>query len=142
MLLGYSRKLKLKDLKEVIEKNLKSFYEVDSALTKIRNKKLYLHKKGGAYQTFEAYCKEVWDFQRAHAYRFIDAAKVIENVSESETKKPVNLEQTRPLFQLKDNPEQQRIAWAKAVETAPGGKITAAHVAKVVFTATKDIGQR
>ena len=38
--------------------------------------------------------------------------------------------QIRPLARLE--PEQQRTAWQKAVETAPEGKVTAAHVSKVV----------
>ena len=38
--------------------------------------------------------------------------------------------QARPLSKLE--PEQQRQAWQKAVETAPEGKVTAAHVARVV----------
>ncbi|HQP25435.1 MAG TPA: hypothetical protein PLP16_09725 [Smithellaceae bacterium] len=117
-------------LEEVISKNLKSFYEVGKALMEIRDQELYKLKHGGQYETFEAYCKGEWDFRRAHAYRLMDSVKVIDNVSESETKSPVNLEQTRPLTKL--DPEKQREAWRKAVETAPEGKVTATHVAKVV----------
>jgi hypothetical protein len=38
--------------------------------------------------------------------------------------------QLRPLSKLE--PDQQRQAWQKAIETAPEGKVTAAHVSKVV----------
>lgn len=120
----------LERLEDIIQKNIGAFYEVGRALMVIRHKELYKIKNGSEYQTFEAYCRGVWDFQRAHAYRLMDSVKVVDNVSESETKKPVNLEQTRPLAKLE--PEQQRIAWTKAVETAPEGKVTAAHVSKVV----------
>jgi len=118
----------LEQLEGVIQKNIGAFYEVGRALMEIRDKGLYRDVLG--YDTFEAYCKHRWDFNRAHAYRLMDSVKVINNVSESETKQPINLEQTRPLSKLE--PAQQRTAWQKAVETAPDGKVTAAHVSKVV----------
>ena len=43
--------------------------------------------------------------------------------------------QLRPLAKLE--PEQQREAWTKAIETAPEGKMTAAHVQKVVREMTE-----
>jgi hypothetical protein len=118
----------LEQLEGVIQKNIGAFYEVGRALMEIRDKGLYRDVLG--YDTFEAYCKHRWDFNRAHAYRLMDSVKVINNVSESETKQPINLEQTRPLSKLE--PAQQREAWQKAVDTAPDGKVTAAHVSKVV----------
>ncbi|HOQ43391.1 MAG TPA: hypothetical protein PK178_14620 [Smithellaceae bacterium] len=63
------------------------------------------------YETFEAYCKDRWDFSRQHAYRFIDSAKVVLNVTDRLQNTPANLEQTRPLAKL---------------ETTPEGKVTAA----------------
>jgi len=129
-------KKRLEELEGIIEKNLKSFYEVGKSLLEIQRDKLYLHKNGGEYQTFKAYCRGTWDMGRSNAYELITASKVIDDVSGAPD---TPICQTRPLFQLKDNPEQQRIAWARAVETAPGGRVTAAHVAKVVFTASKDI---
>lgn len=124
--------VELEQLENVIKKNIGAFYEVGRALMEIRDKGLYRDVLG--FDTFEAYCKARWDFNRAHAYRLMDSVKVINNVSESETKKPVNLEQTRPLAKLE--PDQQREAWQKAVETAPEGKVTAAHVSKVVKEVT------
>lgn len=118
----------LAKLEEVIQRNIGAFYEVGRALMEIRDKGLYKDVLG--FDTFEAYCKERWDFSRRHAYRFIEAVEVIENVSESDTKHPINLEQTRPLAHL--DADQQRIAWKQAVETAPEGKVTAAHVYKIV----------
>jgi hypothetical protein len=70
---------------------------------------------------------------RQTAYQLIDSASVIENVrncGQTETI-PTNEYQTRPLSKIKD-PEQQREAWQKAVSTAPDGKVTAAHVYKIV----------
>jgi len=95
----------------------------------IRDKAYYRDVLG--FETFEAYCKEKWDINRAHAYRLIDSAMVIETVSPMGDRVPENERQTRPLARLE--PEQQREAWQKAVETAPEGRVTAAHVSKVVF---------
>lgn len=124
----------LEQLEGVIQKNIGAFYEVGRALMEIRDKGLYRDVLG--YDTFEAYCKGRWDFSRQRAYQLIDSVTVKNNLST-----PVDIQiteyQIRPLARLE--PEQQRTAWQKAVETAPEGKVTAAHVSKVVkeFTGEK-----
>ncbi len=65
------------------------------------------------FDTFEAYCKSKWDFNRAHAYRLMDSARVIEVLSPIGDK-PLNEAQTRPLVNL--TADQQREAWQRAVE--------------------------
>jgi hypothetical protein len=119
----------LEKLEGIIRRNLQSFYEVGKSLAEIRDRELYKIKNGGGYTTFEAYCKGEWGFNRAHAYRFIDSVKVIDNLSPMGDT-PRTERQTRPLSKL--TPDQQREAWQEAVETAPEGKITAAHVQEVV----------
>jgi len=64
------------------------------------------------------------------ASQLISAAEVVENVNNCLQILPINEAQARPLTQL--DPEQQREAWAWAVETAPDGKITGAHVQSVI----------
>jgi len=118
----------LERLEGVINRNLQSFYEVGLALMKIRDLALYRDVLG--FDTFEAYCKQKWDFSRSYAYRLIDSAKVIEIVSPIGDKKPETESQARALACL--TPEQQREAWQKVIETAPEGKVTAAIVKKVV----------
>jgi hypothetical protein len=117
----------LEQLENVIQKNIGAFYEVGRALMEIRDKGLYRDVLG--YDTFEAYCKGRWDLSRPRAYQLIDAANIERNLS-TIVDKPQTESQTRPLAKLQ--PEQQRTAWQKAVETAPEGKVTAAHVSKVV----------
>ena len=119
--------VELEQLESVIKQNIGAFYEVGRALMEIRDKGLYRDVLG--YETFEAYCKARWDFARRTAYQFIDSVKVIDNVRNC-AQAPVNESQTRPLARLE--PDQQREAWQKAVATAPEGKVTAAHVSKVV----------
>lgn len=110
----------------IIERGLKTFVEVGNALLAIRESKLYRQD----YGTFEEYCQERWGMQRAHAYRLIDAAGVVKSLSPIGDILPATESQARPLTQLE--PEEQAAAWQQAVETAPNGKVTAAHVQQVV----------
>lgn len=92
----------------------------------VRDARLYRQTHG----TFEDYCKERWGMHRSRAYRFIEAAETVEALSPMGDTVPNNERQARPLTKLE--PEAQRQAWAKAVETAPEGRITAAHVERTV----------
>jgi hypothetical protein len=65
-----------------------------------------------------------------------EAAQVQKNILPI-GKKDIPESQLRLLVSLKDNPGQQRNAWQKAVATAPDGKVTAAHVQKVVKEMTE-----
>jgi hypothetical protein len=88
-------------------------------MMEIRDSGLYRDVLG--FDTFEEYCKEKWDMGRRNAYYLIDAASVVDNVKRvAQIDSPSTLRQTIPLARLE--PEQQREAWAKAVETAPEGK--------------------
>ncbi len=118
----------LEQLEKVIATGYTSYIDVGKALKEIEEKKYYQIK----YDTFEAYYSDRWEFKRAHAYRLINAAKVIENLSPIGDILPITESQVRPLTRLK-TPEKQREAWLKVIETAPNGKITAAHVERIVM---------
>lgn len=109
-----------------IANGLYTFVEVGNALAAIRDAKLYRDE----FKTFEDYCREKWGIQRAYAYRLIGAAEVVNVLSPIGDKIPATETQARPLTYL-DRVEQV-VAWKRAVETAPNGKVTAAHVAEVV----------
>lgn len=117
---------RLDECEAVIERGLKTFVDVGRALLEIRDSGLYRD----GYATFEDYCRERWGMMRAHAYRMIDAASVVDNLSPMGDILPTSERQARPLTRL--SAEQQAEAWTRAVETAPEGKITAAHVENVV----------
>lgn len=119
---------RLDELEAVIQKNIGAFYEVGRALMEIRDSGLYRDVMG--YDTFEAYCKERWDMSRRHAYRLMESFSVVDAIKCDQLVTPATESQTRPLARLE--PDQQRTAWQRAVETAPEGKVTAAHVSKVV----------
>ena len=67
---------------------------------------------------------------RPRAYQLIEAANVSVNLSTIVDTLPSTESQARPLTRLE--PEQQREAWARVIETAQDGKVTAAHVQSVV----------
>ena len=54
----------------VIERGIKTFYEVGLALADIRDRKLYR----AAHRTFEEYCQGRWQMTGSRAYQMIDAA--------------------------------------------------------------------
>ncbi len=120
----------LAQLEATIERGLRTFVEVGGALLAIRDGRLYR-----PHQTFEDYCRERWGMERNYANKLIAAAGVIENLGTMVPILPATERQARPLAPLP--PEQQREAWRVAVETAPGGKVTAAHVEATVRAMTE-----
>lgn len=111
---------------EIVERGLNTFVEVGQALMIIRDNHLYRQ----SYSTFEDYCRERWGIKRQRAYELMDAAKVVGYLSEISDILPIRESHAAPLSTLE--PDQQREAWQKAIDTAPDGKITAAHVQSVV----------
>ena len=118
-------KTELAELEDIINTNLSAFFEIGKALITIRDKKLYQL----THDTFEDYCRDKWDFRKSHAYRLIESAKTIENLSPIGDI-PTNEAQVRPLTKL--DPDHQKQAWSEALRTAPAGKVTASLVQKVV----------
>lgn len=113
-------------LEVIVERGLRAFWEIGQALKQIRDKRLY--RQG--YRTFDDYCINRWEMSRRSAYQLIEAARVYENVRHGAQILPANERQTRPLVTLP--PEKQQEAWAKAVSTAPNGRVTSTHVAQIV----------
>src|ERR1035441_10571041 len=69
----------LEQCEEIIGRGLSTFFEVGSALLRIRERRLYQ----GAHRTFEIYCRERWGIGRSYAWRLIGAAERL-NLLESE----------------------------------------------------------
>lgn len=63
---------RLAELEKVIARGRKTFVEVGRALAEIRDMRLYKRE----YGSFSEYCQAKWGWERAHAYRLIDAADV------------------------------------------------------------------
>jgi len=127
------------ELESLVFNKVQTFFvDLGMALIEIQEKRLYKN----THHTFKEYSAEVLDMAARTAYRYIDAARVVntlsstinmsdENVTHgSHFHLPLNERQARPLSGL--STEEQIKAWQLAVETAPNGKITAAHVRKTV----------
>jgi hypothetical protein len=67
----------LAELEAVIERGLKSFVEVGTALWKIRDQHRYREQ---GHATFEEYCDKRWKMSRFYAHRVIDASEVAANL--------------------------------------------------------------
>jgi hypothetical protein len=65
-----------KRLERVIEDGIETFYDVGTALRKIRDEKLYRED----FITFQEYCEKRWNLKRQRAYEYIDAAKVADTI--------------------------------------------------------------
>ncbi len=103
-----SERHSLAELEEVIAKGLQTFHVVGKALLEIRDKRLYKEQ----YSTWEDYCRERWEIGRAHAYRLINAADVVADLSPIGDTGPRNEAQARALVPLP--PEQRRQVWEHA----------------------------
>lgn len=115
------------ELREVvIERGLTTFIEVGQALMEIRDRRLYCQQ----HKTFEQYCIERWGMKRWNANYLIAASAVMDNLVDMSTSAPANARQAYPLSSLA--PDVQRTVWQAALDTAPGGKVTAVHVQDTV----------
>ena len=125
------------DCEAIIEKGWETFVEVGRALARIRDKKLYRSE----HDTFEAYCREKWQYAKSHVYRLIGAAEVLTCLSPiGDIPVPSHEAQVRPLIGLE--PEKALAAWKRAVEKAHGAMITAKLVKEAVAEAAEVLFQR
>lgn len=116
---------RLAELEEVVQRGLSTFVEVGEALMEIRDSGLYEQ----SHLTFDAYCRDRWQMQRAHAYRLIQSATVANALSPTGDT-PTSERQVRELAPLLDEPDVLREAWAEVVALHP--EPTAAQVREVV----------
>jgi len=117
-----------------IAKGWQTFVDVGLALARVRDQKLYRAQ----HDTFEAYCREKWQYAKSHAYRLIGAAEVVVCLSPiGDIQVPTHEGQVRPLIGL--GPEKAREAWRKAVEKANGAFVTANMVRNAVAEAAETV---
>jgi hypothetical protein len=116
---------RLAKLESVIKKYRQDFYAVGKALREIRNGRHY-HKL--TFNSFESYVRLRWDMGRSTAYRLIEAASVIDNLSPIGEALPKNESQARPLTRL-DAFSQTRV-WRDFLQT--GQRLTAVNIKKFV----------
>lgn len=125
--LALSRREQLEYHEREIERG---WVEMGAHYAAIRDKELYRTELG--YGTFDDYCRERWRKSAETVRLIMRGAEVFQNLSSAPKifgALPENVEQARPLASLP--PAQQREAWQRAVETAPDGKVTGAHVKRI-----------
>jgi N6-adenosine-specific RNA methylase IME4 len=113
----------------IIDRGLTTFREVGEALMAIREARLYR----ADYQTFEDYCQQRWGMTKTHANRLVQSAETLMNLTPIGAILPSTESQARPLTALE--PDQQREAWRRVIESTPPDQITA----KVVLQAAQAI---
>lgn len=118
---------KLAEYEKVIDDAVRSFVEVGAALARIRDDDLFVED---GYETFDAYCRERWEFTRGRADQLIRSAELVSTIVLKKLPPPSNEAQVRELAKAPE--ETQPKVWAEVVKTAPEGVITAKHVAAVV----------
>lgn len=111
--------------------------KINSNMTNIRALVLDLHEREGwkalHYQSWRECVTAEFGKSQPYLYFQLEAAKAERNISTIvENASTIPESQLRPLTKLRNEPEKQKEAWQKAVETAPEGKVTAAHVYKIV----------
>ncbi len=103
----------------------RAFYEAGRALQELRDRKLYR----STHKSFEEYCRARFGYGKNNANMKILAASVLDELEKMTTIGgqilPTTERQVRPLTKLE--PEQQREAWTKAVESA-GGKVPSGRI--------------
>lgn len=117
--------------KEIVQKGLATFIEVGQALLTIQARQLYR----ATHTTFESFCKAEFDLNRSYAYRLIDSAKIVDELSPIGDNSPLpsTESQLRELTAL-PNADLRRDAWQRVVEASSkgSGPITAKLIREVV----------
>ena len=108
---------RLKELEAQIQAGIQIFFRVGKALLEIQATRLYRE----THATWEAYCLDRWGIGKSQAYRLIQAAEVVEDLSPIGGEPP-NERQARELVPL--DADQRRRVWDEA--TAGGTQDTTA----------------
>jgi hypothetical protein len=118
---------RLVHLESVIKKYRQDFYSVGKALKEIRDARHY-HKL--SFKSFESYLRLRWDMGRSQAYRLIQAAVIIDNLSPIGDVLPQNEAQARTLSKL-DLFSQKKV-WRNFLKTQK--PLSAFNINKFVST--------
>jgi len=86
----------------VVTKSMGAFVETGQALARIRDGRTYRD----THETFEAFCKETWEFSRIQAHRLIASSDVMGHLLPMGNIVPINEAQARPLTKLRTEDEE------------------------------------
>lgn len=108
----------------IIAHGQQTFVAVGNALAAIRDGKLYRAN----FKTFDAYCRERWNFKRNYANKLIASAAVVPDLG---TNVPLPSSEAVAREVARVPSDKRAEVWQEAVERS-GGKPTAAEVKAVV----------
>ncbi|MFA5377573.1 MAG: hypothetical protein WC455_17615 [Dehalococcoidia bacterium] len=119
-----------REARECVEK-------INADMNNIRSLVLELYEREGwaamGYQSWRECVVAEFKQGQSYLYSQLASAYTERNISAiAEKTETIPESQLRPLAKLRNNPEKQKEAWQQAVATAPEGKVTAAHVYKIV----------
>jgi hypothetical protein len=117
--------MRLADLEQTISAFRGNFHQAGRALLKIRDKALY---REVLFDSFPDYVKTRWDISRSQAYRLMNAARVMDNLSPIGDILPQTESQARVLAELSFH--DQRRVWRDFL--ASGRPLTAKNLRKLV----------
>lgn len=112
--------------------------KINNNMTNIRSLVLELYEREGwsamGYANWRECVAAEFKQGENYLYKQLEAAQTERNIC---TTVQIPERQLRPLTKLRNDPEKQKEAWQQAVDTAPDGKVTAAHVYKIVKEMTE-----
>lgn len=122
---------RLARLETIIHKHRRQFYQSGLALKQIRDEGLY---RDVLFDNFDDYVRQRWDMHRSHAYRLIQAATVMDNLSPiGDGILPQNESQARVLTLA--NKDEQRCLWRGFISS--GMALNAANIRKFIRSQKK-----
>jgi hypothetical protein len=116
----------LHSFEAVIKKQQSNFHVLGKTLSKIKELRLYKHI---GFKSFEDYTIKRLDIKKSHAYRMINASKVIDNLSPISDIVPQNEAQARLLTKFDTFTQQQ--LWQMFLET--GMALTTSNIRKCIY---------
>ncbi len=113
---------------KIVEKGVKAFWEVGSALGKIKEGKLW---RAGGHKSWDDYCRSVAGMSRIHAHRLVEATEFVNKLKTLPRGNvlPLMEAQVRPILRLPE--DQQAETWFAAFDEV-GGQPSAPRVNKLV----------
>ncbi len=117
----------------------RAFYEAGAALRQLKEQRLYR----SSHKTFEAYCRERFNYSRDAAYLKIAAATVYDNIQKflptncRQIPMPTNEHQLRAIAKAGFEPHKQASTWLQGVEEN-GGKVPSGQIVKSIVERLKE----
>lgn len=120
-------KTRLESLEKVVEHGRKKQREGYAALKEIRDSKLY---KAAGYETFESYCKEVWQISRQRVHQLIDFVEMTSRLAQDIDVSDLHEKCVRPLIGMDDASAAEVIEKARDMASEEGKQAVTASLMK------------